>query len=265
MRVFAFRGLLILIIAAFSICLYKIIIIRNTYVHEEQVHNLVLEFAPLEAAENRYDDDTAAAGESDGLDRDNQDAASSRPNDSILDAQRKINQDIKAWIRVPNTYIDYPVVQSADCSFYLDHDVFKKKAAAGSLFIDSRNRGGFIDFNTIIYGHNMKNGTMFGNLENFGNKTYFKNNPAGQLFLADRTYNLEIFAYLKVKQDDSFIYGTISSVNLNEYIGYIKNRALNFNSDIQLESGDHIVTLSTCTKDYTDSRIVVLAKLKGID
>jgi len=239
------------------------IIIRNTYVHEEQVHNFVSAYAPPDAG-NGSD---AINIKADNLSEQNvnkQDYAAYALNESIVDAQRNINEDISAWIRIPNTYIDYPVVHYGDNIFYLDHDILRQKAAAGSLFIDSRNRAGFTDFNTVIYGHNMKNGTMFGELNNFSDINFFANNPTGQLFLPDRTYTLEIFAYLRIKQDDRIIYGTISGVNLTEYIKYIKINATNYR-DIQLSDNDKIVPLSTCTNDYADSRMVVLAKLKPMD
>jgi len=259
MRVFFFRGILVVIIAALSICLYEMIMIRNTYVHEEQVHNVVLKYAPS-GAQN-----TTSAAAADPSGNNKAPAADinsdiSYVNNTILDAQRDINEDIAAWLRVPNTYIDYPVVHYEDNNFYINHDVMKKKAASGALFIDSRNNGGFSDFNTIIYGHNMKNGSMFGKLNNFSNSAFFSDNPYGQLFLADDTYTLEIFAYLRVQQDDKFIYGSISGVDFDNFDEYVKSNAINYRN-IRLKSSDRIVTLSTCTNVYEDARMVVLARL----
>ena len=258
MRVFFFRGILIVIIAAMAICLYEMIVIRNTYMHEEQVHNAVSAYAPVDLkpdgtgvvnTETSYIGDSASIDESTGA-----------VNGSIIEAQRNINADIAGWVRIPNTSIDYPVVQCADNSFYLTHDILKQKASAGTLFIDNRNSGGFADFNTVIYGHNMKNGSMFGELNNFSNTAFFTENTSGQLFVPDCTYNLEIFACLKIKQDDQVIYGSIYGADYGAFIKYVRSVALQYR-DIQLNGGDRIVTLSTCTNVYADYRIVVLARL----
>ena len=258
MRVFFSRGLLVVVIAAISICLYKMITIRNTYVHEEQVHNVVLSYAPPvgQFGFETYIMETNEIAEPEVTE-------SADGNEALIDAQRDINEDIFAWIRIPNTYIDYPVVQCGDNSFYINHDVLKQNAAAGALFMDSRNSYGFIDFNSIIYGHNMKNGSMFGELVNFHNKAFFLGNPDGRLYLVDSTYALEVFAFLRIKQDDRYIYGSVSGGNFDEFIEYVGTHAINY-KDIGLTGDDRIVTLSTCANDYADSRMAVLARLNRV-
>ena len=261
MRVFLFRGLLVAIVAALAICLYEMLIIQDTYVHEEQVHNAVLAYAPPTEAPkslNAAKKATAAWGsiaENPGLPGGNQ---------FIKDAQRNISDAVAAWLRVPNTCIDYPVVQGGDNSFYLNHDCMGQKSASGSLFVDSRNNAGFVDYNTVIYGHNMKNGSMFGELGNFGNSIFFSNNPAASLYLSDCTYTLEIFAYLKVRQDDKYVYGSMQGAIFADFDAYVKSCALNYR-DIGLADSDRIVTLSTCANDNANSRTVVLARLERAD
>ena len=277
MRVFFYRGFLVVIIAALSISLYNMLIIRNTYVHEERVHTAVSTYAPpFKKTVNQTGANIANTGDTGKPIENNEISAeaeidaeaevnteaevSAEANYSIADARQNINKDIAAWLRVPNTYIDYPVVRSDDNSFYLNHDVYKERAASGALFIDKRNNDGFMDFNTIIYGHNMKNGSMFGQLNNFGNQIFFSTNPVGQLFLSDRPYTIEIFAYLKIMQDDKYIYGSLSGGNFDEFNEYVRAAAVNYR-DIQLSGSDHIVTLSTCSNDDANIRMVVLARL----
>ena len=325
MRVFFYRGSIAIVIAMLCISLYEMISMQNTYMHEEDVHKQTrvysppdgpsetaggdragtdTTFAPAEANAKKYAEDSPAAA-----------GIPAMANSSIVDAQRDMNPDIAAWLRLPNTEIDYPVVRGADNTFYLDHDVMKKKAASGSLFIDSGNSGGFTDFNTVIYGHNMnngsmfgqlgkfadpaffdgnaagrlflpdctyaleifacmgvnhddafiyghnmKNGSMFGQLDNFADPAFFDVNTAGRLFLPDCTYAIEIFACLSVNHDDAFIYGSAHGADINEFNRYVKANALQYR-DIHISGGDRVVTLSTCTNVYEDARIVVLARL----
>jgi len=270
MRVFFYRGSIAIVIAMLCISLYEMISMQNTYMHEEDVHKQTrvysppdgpsetaggdragtdTTFAPAEANAKKYAEDSPAAA-----------GIPAMANSSIVDAQRDMNPDIAAWLRLPNTEIDYPVVRGADNTFYLDHDVMKKKAASGSLFIDSGNSGGFTDFNTVIYGHNMNNGSMFGQLGKFADPAFFDGNAAGRLFLPDCTYALEIFACMGVNHDDAFIYGSARGADINEFNRYVKANALQYR-DIHISGGDRVVTLSTCTNVYEDARIVVLARL----
>ena len=255
MRLFIFRGALVIIIASTALCLYQMLLIHNTYVHEEKVHEKISAYAPPDSI-NSVNIKTLDTG----------DQFQDNPNvlivdnSFLLDLKRSVNEDIEAWIRIPNSCIDYPIVYSEDNNFYLNHDVYRKYAAAGSIFIDKRNNKEFMDFNTIIYGHNMKNGTMFGELINFNNMGYFLNNPTAQIFLPDATYTLEIFAFIKLMYDDEIIYGSVSETNCIEFIKYVKSTALQYR-DIQLSDNDRIVTLSTCTNDLADARIVLLARL----
>lgn len=86
---------------------------------------------------------------------------------------KKINDDITGWIHVPGTEIDYPVARGSDNSYYLKHGIDKKRSARGSLFMDYRNLGIGQDFNTVIYGHNMKDGSMFGDLVKYKEASFF--------------------------------------------------------------------------------------------
>ena len=302
MRIYVFRGFLIVIIAAMAICMYKMIEIHNIYVHEEQTNETMAEFAPLDTVdylEPKESEKQAVKSEDEKQPEEQEQEQEQEPSDpeteepkpveqteepkpatpdpldmnryhpeaisgsnpSILEAQNNINEDITAWLRVPDTKIDYPVLHGTDNSFYLNHNVQKKPANAGSIFIDSRNNKGFIDFNTIIYGHNMINGSMFGDLLKFNDSSYFSNNPTARLFLPDATYNLEIFAFMNIKQDDRIIYGSAPSADFTEFFEYVRTNALYYR-DVGLSDQDRIVTLSTCASDLADARMVLLAKLR---
>ena len=92
-----------------------------------------------------------------------------------FDELKKQNSDIYAWINIPGTSVDYPVLRCEDDnSYYLNHTVDKKKSIYGSIYTENYNGADFADFNTVVYGHNMKNGTMFGTLKKYRDKTFFE-------------------------------------------------------------------------------------------
>ncbi|MDR1560096.1 MAG: class B sortase [Clostridiales bacterium] len=251
MRAFAFRGLLVIIVAAAAVCVYQLLAIRDNYVHADEIDNLLAPYAPpIETANRKPWEEPHLNNQS-------------APNPFVVSLKRDFNEDVTAWIRVPNSRIDYPVVHGADNSYYLNHDIQKQKAVGGSLFVDSRNSKGFADFNTIIYGHNMKDGSMFSDLRNFSDFGYFSNNALASLYLSETTYDLEIFAYIEIKESDSVIYSRVSAADPEEFIEYVRSKASRYR-DISLAENDKIVTLSTCTNDLADARIVVLARLKPV-
>ena len=226
--------------------------ISNTYANVERIAALVSEFAPPVIdmpSISLYSESSRGAGAS---------------NPSLLLAKYNINDDIVGWIRLPGTRIDYPVVQGIDNNFYVYHDIQRHPSGAGTIFIDRRNNENFTDFNTVVYGHNMLNGSKFADLKNFSDVGYFHNNPTGSLFLIDATYILEIFAYLRVEHNDRIIYGSKSDENFQEFIDYVRSIATNYR-DVQLSGEDRFVTLSTCDNDFPDYRFVVLARLRSMD
>ena len=188
----------------------------------------------------------------------------SRPNQSIVDAQNDINPDIVGWITIPGTVIDYLFVHSADNADYLKRDLRGSPASAGSIFMDFRNSRDFSDFNSILYGHHMKNGSMFHDLRRFGDEDVFKAIQTGTIYLADRTYAIRIFAYLVIDANDTAIYQTLYMADqdgVDTYLGYVKQHARRFREP-DLSFGDQVVTLSTCAYEFEGARMVLLAKLE---
>lgn len=161
------------------------------------------------------------------------------------------NEDIYAWITVPNTKIDYPVLQSyaEDDLFYVDHNINKKKAAAGALFTQKLNQKDFSDPNTIIYGHNMKNGTMFRHLHKFKKEKFFNENEFFYIYTRGHIYTYRIFA--AYEYDDRHILNSFNFHDKDVYAEYLEY-AQNPNSiykntrEVNITTDDKIVTLSTC-------------------
>ncbi|MCL2514134.1 MAG: class B sortase, partial [Oscillospiraceae bacterium] len=170
-------------------------------------------------------------------------------------------KDAAGWITVPDTGIDYPFAHTVDNSFYLNKDISGKYAAAGTVFMDCRNSGDFTDFNTILYGHHMKNGSMFGSLKKFGGREFFEANRTGTVFLPDKTYNVEFFAYMVVRSDDDVAYGILPETGEKQfYLDYIKENAERYR-DIGVSPADKIIALSTCSYEFKDARIILAGKL----
>lgn len=172
----------------------------------------------------------------------------------------KINSDYKFWIEVPGTNINYPVVQTNNNEFYLKHNFYKKKSIGGSIFLYSKDNINYSQ-NLIIFGHNMRNKSMFGTLDNFKDKTFFNNNKYIYLFKGNKKYTYEIFSGAIVKGSDNYLITDFSSKKaFADYIKMINSksivsRKLNFNNDSK------ILTLSTCSYEFDDARFIVLAKL----
>ena len=180
----------------------------------------------------------------------------SQINQGIIDMQNEVNPDIKGWLTIPNTQIDYPFVIAADNDYYLRRNIYGKKATAGSLFIDYRNSPDFTDFNTVIYGHNMRNLSMFGELKLFANMDFFLENTTGVIFLEDKTLTLEIFAYMIVKANDSVIYDIYPGHN--QFYDYVSANAGNYREP---SARGQVVTLSTCSYQSDSARAVLLATI----
>lgn len=183
--------------------------------------------------------------------------------DPVVDfaSLKSINPDIIGWLDVEAIdIINYPIVQGNDNDQYL-HSTFEgTKNGAGSIFVDYTNKGDFTDSNTFIYGHNMKNNSMFGALKEFHKKETFENSPYIWIYTPESTKKYQIFSYHVTKvESESFQNQFDSPEDFQEYINTI-TRSSEHRADIQVSSEDKIITLSTCTNDDT-TRFLVHAKL----
>ena len=173
----------------------------------------------------------------------------------------KINPEIKAWLKINNTEIDYPVVQTSDNTKYLTRNYRGDFATAGSIFVDYRNHGFKDDF-TLIYGHRMDGKLMFGGIASFEQKDYFDSHEKGVLYTEDATYDLEIMDYAVIDVNRATIYN--HEDNLNSKNDVIINEIHNYAHQsryVEVKEKDKIIVLSTCDKDSKHYRNVILAKM----
>lgn len=178
----------------------------------------------------------------------------------LLHAQ---NEDVVAWIYCPDSPINYPIVQGEDNAYYLNHLLDGNRNSAGTLFMDYRNAEDFSDWNSVIYGHNMKNGSMFGALSNYREQEYFESHPVIYLYTPEQNYRINVLAGF-VTEANAEMYSAFNP-NEEEKVALLKNwlDASHFDSEIHPTAENRLVTLSTCSYEYEDARYVLVGVLEA--
>ena len=176
---------------------------------------------------------------------------------------KKLNPDVKAWIQVPKTNIDYPVVQGQDDMEYINKNVYGEFELSGAIFLSCLNKDDFSDPYNLVYGHNMKNGGMFADVADFTNKEYFETHQKGKLYLTDATRKIRFFACMKVTAADAKIYHTdgYCKENLKDLLDYIQANAVQYR-DVNVADENSLIALSTCSEAETNGRVVLIGKLE---
>lgn len=176
---------------------------------------------------------------------------------------KKLNPDVKAWIQVPKTSIDYPVVQGQDDMEYINKNVYGEFELSGAIFLSCLNKDDFSDPYNLVYGHNMKNGGMFADVADFTNKEYFETHQKGKLYLTDATRKIRFFACMKVTAADAKIYHPdgYRKENLKDLLDYIQANAVQYR-DVNVADENSLIALSTCSEAETNGRVVLIGKLE---
>lgn len=201
---------------------------------------------------------------------------------------QKINPDVLGWLTVYDTSIDYPLVQSDNNNYYLNHSPKKEPEVSGSLYLDYRNDKQFKDFNTIIYGHHMAQHKMFGDLDKFLDEEFWNSHEYGNLIYDAQNHGLQFIAMLHVSAYDWVTYNPAVNGEENRilYINHLYETAKHVrgidtdalkNLQAQLKKDendddpllrtspitpdDHLVLLSTCSSDITNGRLILVAKV----
>lgn len=171
-----------------------------------------------------------------------------------------INKDIVGWIKIPGTKIDYPVVQADNNQFYLNHDINKEVSSHGSIFMDYRNSHDE-ELNTVIYGHNMKDGSMFAGLSQYKKSDFYEKNPYIEYDSLGQSMKWQIFSvYIYEPNDDYFKVYFNDSKEYAEYLDKIILKSI-YNTGVDVRSEDKILTLMTCSYESKDLRLVIHAKI----
>ena len=184
--------------------------------------------------------------------------------DIDFDELMQINSDVYAWIYIPGTKVDYPVARAAstgDDSFYLEHNIYRQYQFSGTIYSELKNQPELHDRVTVLYGHNMLNGSMFRTLHDFRDPDFFAANPYIYVYLPDRTLKYEIFA--AYEYDDRHILYSFDFSDKDvyaEYLAYATNptESMMYNRrEVEVTTDDKIITLSTCLGNIDTSRYLV--------
>ena len=182
--------------------------------------------------------------------------------EKVFSTLQGINKDTVGWLTVNNTKIDYPVVQGKDNDYYLKRDYYQSKNRHGWIFMDYRNNPDELDENTIIYGHNLANQTMFGTLR-YALNSYWYNKSANQIInfnTPNANMKFQIFSIYTIPTTNDYLDVTFPSVSAyQEYIDLVKGRSI-YDFNVEVTPDDKLLTLSTCANG-NDKRLVVHAKL----
>ena len=178
----------------------------------------------------------------------------------------EINEDVYAWITVPGTVIDYPILQHAtDNTYYLNYNIDGSYGYPGCIYTENMNAKDFTDNNTVIYGHNMKNGSMFAGLHQYEDGNFFMEHPQVLIYTPEKEFEYTIFAaYI---YDDRHLMYSFDFANEDVYASYldtvlnIRDLSANIRDDVTVTKDDNIITLVTCMSNQPDKRLLVQAVL----
>lgn len=178
----------------------------------------------------------------------------------VLQAQ---NPDIVAWLYCEDTPIHYPVLQSEDNSYYLRRLVDGSYNTAGSLFLDYRNAADFTGWSHIIYGHNMKNGSMFGTLQKYADQEYYEAHPVLYLLTPQQDYKIELIAGYTIAAS-SELYEAAGTLEAQGALIQEAREKSTFVSDVEVGPEDRVVVLSTCAYVFEDARYVLIGVMRSL-
>ena len=165
--------------------------------------------------------------------------------------------DAIGWIYIPDTNINYPIMQGEDNDFYLTHGTDGRSLKCGCIELDFRCENRFQNNFNILYGHNMKNGIMFANVCRFKERSYYDSHPYGWVYTSDAVYRLDFFSVAVTDWHDEIYNGFRS---LDEWTPHLKEISRIY-EEVELTEQDKLVLLSTCSYEFDNARTVLTGKL----
>lgn len=175
-----------------------------------------------------------------------------------IGALKEENDEVIGWITFDNMELSYPIMQGEDNDYYLTHTFSGETNSAGSIFMEAANTPNFEDCHTIIYGHNMKNLSMFGQLKKYKTEEFYEAHQYFTIYTEDHVYRYQIFAYYDiVETGDVYMIGFLPDEEFQEFINQMLRRSY-YDTDVEVTAQDKVITLSTCSTE--GNRFVVNAK-----
>ncbi len=180
-------------------------------------------------------------------------------------ALQAVNGDVCGWIHCDGTPISYPVLQGEDNDAYLRHSYEGAYATAGSIFVEAQNSRDFADSNTIVYGHHMRDGSMFACLDQWAGEGFYEEHPILWLLTPGQDYRIDLIAgYTTSGYSDTYTIFTGPCTELEEYLEQAGAQS-DFEADVKPQPGARYVVLSTCAYVFTDARYVLHGMLVPVE
>lgn len=259
---------LVIIVALGVFCYagYQLVTIYFAYKAGTDEYNALEEYVKTDRETEGFDEESMVENETMGADEilDADAAAGTKKLEQMenpidFDSLLAINGDIVGWLETEALDITYPIMQGEDNDYYLHRTFRNQENFAGSIFLDYVNNPDFYNRNSIIYGHNMKNGSMFGKLKQYGEQETYDKSPYFWIYTPDKIYKYEIFACGVVgAYSDCYKTGFAGEEDFLNFVNTAKSQSY-VETDVEVNYGDMVVTLSTCTGD-SETRFIVQGK-----
>ncbi len=175
----------------------------------------------------------------------------------------EINPEIMGWLYCADTKINYPVAQTDDNTYYLNHLYDGKSGRSGTLFVDCACSPDFSDRNTVIYGHHMKSGSMFAGIVEYQSQEYYEAHPTMYLLTPEGNYRLDIFGGYVAESGSQRLFSLDEEAEFAAYLEEIRTLS-DFAANVDVTPKSRIVTLSTCTYEYDGARYLLFAAMTAI-
>ena len=179
---------------------------------------------------------------------------------SLIDSAQSLNNaypDAIGWLYIPDSLINYPIMQGGDNDFYLHHAYDGSSLKSGSIFLDYRCENRFMNPINIVYGHNMQNGSMFAGLLSFADSAYFDSHRYGWLSTPEAVYRVDFFSCVKANMYDELYDG---STPINDWLSHLYNASVVW-ENADFSENDRFISLSTCSYEFENARTILTGKL----
>lgn len=179
---------------------------------------------------------------------------------SLIDSAQAMNSaypDAVAWLYIPDTAVNYPIMQGGDNDFYLHHTYDGSSLKSGSIFLDYRCENRFMNPINIVYGHNMRNGSMFAVLLKFADISYFDSHRYGWLATSETVYRIDFFCCAKADMNDAIYDG---SADIDDWISHLSDISV-VTGNADFSGNDRFISLSTCSYEFENARTILTGKL----
>lgn len=186
-----------------------------------------------------------------------------------FDELQAVNPDVCAWLTMDGTRIDFPVVQGSNNFEYLSLDVYGKFSLAGSIYLDSRNSRSWQDAYSLLHGHHLDQGRMFGDLDLYKQRDFFRDNRTGTLITPGGSWQLDVIAYLAVTSTDGVIFAPQRFLtDATGVYEYIRQKAVYLHEDtltLAMAENAPLLSLATCSSEASEARTIILCRMTAMN